>query len=166
MDHLSSFYPWMNFAVLPFFIIQIWLFSIYRVFQYQNCELLFILGLIEQTFSLLYSCISLYKVINRNMDLLSQLNIALSDNNGLSLVGNIYNTIYYVLLIINISDIRSPLYLLPFDCVTFFFNYIRIEKIYSKIRIKAIGSKHKHIMHLFDLGSNVLILIHIFVQYS
>ena len=136
-----------------------------RVFDYEDCAYIFILGLIEQSISILYKCIGFYKSFDSKMDLLFQLTKALSNGQDLILLGNIYSIVYDILMIINISDIRSNIYLLPFDIATIAFHYIRVNKIYSKIRIKAIGSKYKYFMHLFDLTSNILILIHMFVQY-
>jgi hypothetical protein len=102
--------------------------------------------------------------VDRKIDFVSQLGKALSGSGEFTILSTIYCVVYDVLMIVDVGNIRTSMYLLPFDVLIIVFHYMAAEKIYSKIRIKAIGSKHKHVMHLFDLGSNILILIHIFVS--
>jgi len=79
MEVLCGICPWIYFAALPILLTQIWLLSIFRVFDYEDCAYIFILGLIEQSISILYKCIGFYKSFDSKMDLLFQLTKALSN---------------------------------------------------------------------------------------
>lgn len=79
--------------------------------------------------------------------------------------GNLYSVCYYSIAISSQTiEISEDIYLLLLDLVLIAYKYVVLEEIYSMIRIELIGSRYKLFMNLFDLASNVFIMIHVFVN--
>jgi len=97
MGSLPSRYPWLSLLIMPFLIAQIWLLSVFRIFRFEDNQIVFIIGLIEQTSTFAYSIYTLFRLFDSRMDILSQFQSLLANGDMGTLASSLYCMIYYAI---------------------------------------------------------------------
>ncbi len=153
--------------LFPIFIIQLWFFTVSRIFSYDNCWWIFLWGLFEELIFISFGIGLFLMDFNYKGEIISQITAFMEKQKFSYLIGCIFSLLYHSIALMNGPQFEymRDLEFLLLDCIIIFYRYSIFSQIYSVIRIEIMGTKHRLKMNLFDLSVNVVTMIHIFVPF-
>lgn len=162
--HVTGPLQWAGYLLFPFLVVQLWFLSTFRVFRYDSGGWMFVGGLTLELVCLVHKVGVVAREVEVWGDVAHHLQGLFRREKVMATGGNIFAVCYYCLGL-GAVEVGSSRHLLLFllDLMVIVYKYLVLEEIYSMIRIEVIGSRYKLFMNLFDLATNVFLMIHVFV---